>query len=97
MNGTEIETKEFEEPTEDGKIVISFTPKEGATFAAGTYTLEIVDVTLPAGYTQSGEKKTITVTTGTGGKESNSGCDAGFGLFGLLAATGAVTLLRRKG
>jgi hypothetical protein len=25
------------------------------------------------------------------------GCDAGFGLFGLLAATGAVALLRRKG
>jgi hypothetical protein len=28
---------------------------------------------------------------------SGGGCDAGFGLFGLLAATGAVTLLRRKG
>ncbi|MDR0647900.1 MAG: hypothetical protein LBF92_00990 [Synergistaceae bacterium] len=28
---------------------------------------------------------------------SGGGCDAGFGLFGLLAATGAVALLRRKG
>ncbi|MDR1019546.1 MAG: SYNERG-CTERM sorting domain-containing protein, partial [Synergistaceae bacterium] len=28
---------------------------------------------------------------------SGGGCDAGFGLFGLLAATGVVTLLRKKG
>jgi Synergist-CTERM protein sorting domain-containing protein len=31
---------------------------------------------------------------GTGG--SSGGCDAGFGAFALLAATGAVTLIRRK-
>ncbi|MDR1516115.1 MAG: SYNERG-CTERM sorting domain-containing protein, partial [Synergistaceae bacterium] len=30
----------------------------------------------------------------TGG--SSGGCDAGFGVFGLLAATGAVALLRKK-
>jgi Synergist-CTERM protein sorting domain-containing protein len=35
------------------------------------------------------------VTPGKAG--SGGGCDAGFGLFGLLAATGAVALLRRKG
>jgi hypothetical protein len=33
----------------------------------------------------------------TGRGSSGRGCDAGFGLFGLLAATGAVALLRRKG
>ncbi|MDR0649535.1 MAG: hypothetical protein LBF92_09405 [Synergistaceae bacterium] len=33
----------------------------------------------------------------TGGGNGGGGCDAGFGLFGLLAATGAVALLRRKG
>jgi Synergist-CTERM protein sorting domain-containing protein len=33
-----------------------------------------------------------------GSRDSGGGgCDAGFGIFGLLAATGAVTLLRRKG
>jgi Synergist-CTERM protein sorting domain-containing protein len=32
-----------------------------------------------------------------GGGSSSGGCDAGFGVFALLAATGAVTLLRKKG
>ena len=34
--------------------------------------------------------------TVTGGGSSSGGCDAGFGVFALLAATGAVTLIRRK-
>ncbi|MDR1020861.1 MAG: SYNERG-CTERM sorting domain-containing protein [Synergistaceae bacterium] len=38
------------------------------------------------------------MTPTPGSRDSGGGgCDAGFGLFGLLAATGAVTLLRKKG
>jgi hypothetical protein len=98
LGAAEVETKTFGEPA-DGKIVVTFTPADAATFAAGTYTLEVVGgVTPPAGYTQSDQSKTVTVTAPDVNRGSDGGgCDAGFGLFGLLAATGAVTLLRRKG
>jgi Synergist-CTERM protein sorting domain-containing protein len=45
-------------------------------------------------FTASEATPTTPPVTGGG---SGGGCDAGFGVFALLAATGAVTLLRKKG
>jgi hypothetical protein len=45
-------------------------------------------------YASSGRQSVSTGGTGSGG---GGGCDAGFGIFGLLAAAGAVALLRKKG
>jgi autotransporter-associated beta strand protein len=61
-----------------------------------TYTLTIGAVEGHPDYAGKTGRFTLTGTQqpkGNGG----GGCDAGFGLFGLLAATGAVALLRRKG
>jgi Synergist-CTERM protein sorting domain-containing protein len=50
--------------------------------SAEGYTAATKSVTIPGGAPITGS--------------SSSGCDAGFGVFALLAATGAVTLLRKK-
>jgi Synergist-CTERM protein sorting domain-containing protein len=82
---------------DNGTVGFTITPAEGTTFPAGTYKIDVVkvtpDYTLPAKVTS----RTITVVAPTApiGK-SGGGCDAGFGVFGLLAATGAVALLRKK-
>jgi hypothetical protein len=76
-------------------------------FATWTFTnLEKVEyslkVTDPDG-AQIGNARTFdfsdggTVEPPASGSGGGGGCDAGFGLFGLLAAAGAAALLRRKG
>jgi hypothetical protein len=54
---------------------------------------DVTDAKNPWTITFNGGAKPGEKEPGNGG----GGCDAGFGLFGLLAATGAVALLRRKG
>jgi Synergist-CTERM protein sorting domain-containing protein len=77
-----------------GVITYEFTPTDaeltafeaGATYvvkaSADGYSPAVRNVTIPGGSSVTGS--------------SSSGCDVGFGVFALLAATGAVTLLRKK-
>jgi hypothetical protein len=57
----------------------------------------VYQLTADATVTGRTESETVRVEDSDDKPGSGGGCDAGFGLFGLLAATGAVALLRRKG
>jgi hypothetical protein len=95
-DGTAIATMDADTDA-NGVAAYAFTPALASlTEFTGSYTVRAS----ADGYESGSRTVTVddgggSVTPGKGG--SGGGCDAGFGLFGLLAATGAVTLLRRKG
>ncbi|MDR1019976.1 MAG: hypothetical protein LBL73_04375 [Synergistaceae bacterium] len=82
--------------TSDANGTAAFSITEGAPYTAGA---KYVITASGTNLTSRVFEVTIPSVTPTPDRDSGSGggCDAGFGLFGLFAATGAVTLLRRKG
>ncbi|MDR1021416.1 MAG: hypothetical protein LBL73_11705 [Synergistaceae bacterium] len=81
------------------RFKVSGTVTDYGTAEIGTisYRVGINRYTQSANVRLSSTSVTDNRTEATGGGSSGGGCDAGFGLFGLLAATGTAALLRRKG
>jgi Synergist-CTERM protein sorting domain-containing protein len=94
---TEVASDDLTLPAATSSVAFTV---EGTYDYDTTYTVRAVSGTAAYDSVASASttvRKATPATPPVTGGSSSSGCDAGFGAFALLAATGAVTLLRKKG